>query len=58
MTVDRNASDLRDSLLKIFDRIEAAKNQHDKMEHSNKFLQQYVGDLVSRPKISPVDHNE
>ncbi|TVY19280.1 hypothetical protein LARI1_G002366 [Lachnellula arida] len=40
------------SLLEIFNRIEAVKEEHDKLDNNNKFLQKYIGDLMSTSKIT------
>ncbi|KAI1259280.1 hypothetical protein F5Y18DRAFT_433428 [Xylariaceae sp. FL1019] len=38
---------LQESLLMIFNRIEAVKEEHDKLDSNNRFLQKYIGDLMS-----------
>jgi len=48
----RHAKALQDSLLTIFHRIEAVKEEHDKLDNNNKFLQKYIGDLMSTSKIT------
>ncbi|KAL8388748.1 hypothetical protein RB599_010076 [Gaeumannomyces hyphopodioides] len=48
----RHAKALRDSLMIIFNRIEVVKEEHDKLDSSNKFLQKYIGDLMSTSKIT------
>ncbi|KAI0022968.1 hypothetical protein F4780DRAFT_120698 [Xylariomycetidae sp. FL0641] len=48
----RHAMALQDSLLMIFHRIEAVKEEHDKLDSNNKFLQKYIGDLMSTSKIT------
>lgn len=48
----RHAKALQDSLLMIFSRIEAVKDEHDKLDNNNKFLQKYIGDLMSTSKIT------
>lgn len=48
----RHAKVLQDSLLEIFNRIEAVKHEHDKLDNNNKFLQKYIGDLMSTSKIT------
>ncbi|KAI0483348.1 hypothetical protein GGR56DRAFT_239062 [Xylariaceae sp. FL0804] len=48
----RHASALQDSLSMIFNRIEAVKEEHDKLDNNNKFLQKYIGDLMSTSKIT------
>ena len=51
-TVTRHAKALQESLLMIFNRIEAVKEEHDKLVSNNKFLQKYIGDLMSTSKIT------
>lgn len=48
----RHAKALQDSLLTIFNRIEAVREEHDKLNNNNKFLQKYIGDLMSTSKIT------
>jgi hypothetical protein len=48
----RHARLLQQSLLEIFNRIEAVKEEHDKLDNNNKFLQKYIGDLMSTSKIT------
>jgi len=48
----RHAKILQKSLLEIFNRIEAVKEEHDKLDNNNKFLQKYIGDLMSTSKIT------
>lgn len=48
----RHAKALQDSLLTIFSRIEAVQEEHDKLDNNNKFLQKYIGDLMSTSKIT------
>jgi hypothetical protein len=43
---------LQDSLITIFNRIEAVREEHDKLDSNNKFLQKYIGDLMSTTKIT------
>ncbi|TVY81835.1 hypothetical protein LSUE1_G003007 [Lachnellula suecica] len=47
-----HAQVLQKSLLEIFNRIEAVKEEHDKLDNNNKFLQKYIGDLMSTSKIT------
>lgn len=51
-SLDRHAKALQESLLMIFNRIEAVKEEHDKLDSNNKFLQKYIGDLMSTSKIT------
>ncbi|KAB5522887.1 hypothetical protein GE09DRAFT_977257 [Coniochaeta sp. 2T2.1] len=48
----RHAKQLQDSLLTILSRIEAVKEEHDKLDNNNKFLQKYIGDLMATSKIT------
>ncbi|KAI8711334.1 hypothetical protein NCS52_01509400 [Fusarium sp. LHS14.1] len=48
----RHADALQDSLLTIFNRIEVLREEHDKLDNNNKFLQKYIGDLTSTGKIT------
>jgi len=50
--LQQHAKLLHDSLLEIFNRIEAVKEEHDKLDSNNKFLQKYIGDLMSTTKIT------
>jgi short coiled-coil protein len=50
--MNRHAKTLQKSLLEIFNRIEAVKEEHDKLDSNNKFLQKYIGDLMSTSKIT------
>ncbi|KHN97963.1 uncharacterized protein MAM_04352 [Metarhizium album ARSEF 1941] len=43
----RHAKALQDSLITIFNRIEAVREEHDKLDNNNKFLQKYIGDLMT-----------
>ncbi|TGO51380.1 hypothetical protein BCON_0162g00010 [Botryotinia convoluta] len=50
--LNEHAKLLQQSLLEIFNRIEAVKEEHDKLDNNNKFLQKYIGDLMSTSKIT------
>jgi len=50
--MNEQAKLLQNSLLEIFNRIEAVKEEHDKLDSNNKFLQKYIGDLMSTSKIT------
>jgi len=50
--LQRHAKALQDSLLILFDRIEAVKEEHDKLDNNNKFLQKYIGDLMTTSKFT------
>lgn len=48
----RHAKALQDSLSTILTRIETVRNEHDKLDNNNKFLQKYIGDLMATSKIT------
>lgn len=48
----RHAKALQDSLVMILARIEAVREEHDKLDNNNKFLQKYIGDLMNTSKIT------
>ncbi|KAI8664674.1 hypothetical protein NCS57_00509500 [Fusarium keratoplasticum] len=48
----RHADALQDSLLAIFSRIEAVREEHDKLDNNNKVLQKYISDLTSTSEIT------
>lgn len=50
--LQRHAKALQDSLVTLFNRIEAVKEEHDKLDNHNRFLQKYIGDLMSTSKIT------
>ncbi|KAK4200063.1 hypothetical protein QBC40DRAFT_76277 [Triangularia verruculosa] len=50
--LQRHAKALQDSLIVLFNRIEAVKEEHDKLDNHNKFLQKYIGDLMTTSKIT------
>ena len=52
LTRHRHAKALQDSLILLFNRIEAVKEEHDKLDNNNKFLQKYIGDLMTTSKIT------
>jgi len=43
---------LQASLMEIVDRVELVKNEHEKLEGGNKFLQSYIGELMQTSKIT------
>ncbi|KAJ4297368.1 hypothetical protein N0V88_004286 [Collariella sp. IMI 366227] len=51
--LQRHAQALQESLVTLFNRIEAVKEEHDKLDSHNKFLQKYIGDLMSTSKFTP-----
>ncbi|KAK4116639.1 hypothetical protein N656DRAFT_700382 [Canariomyces notabilis] len=50
--LQRHAKALQESLINLFNRIEAVKEEHDKLDSHNKFLQKYIGDLMTTSKIT------
>ncbi|KAK3382653.1 hypothetical protein B0T24DRAFT_686773 [Lasiosphaeria ovina] len=50
--LQRHAKALQDSLITLFNRIEAVKEEHDKLDNNNRFLQKYIGDLMTTSKIT------
>jgi hypothetical protein len=54
----RHAKALQDSLVNLFNRIEAVKEEHDKLDSHNKFLQKYIGDLMSTSKITSTSRSK
>ncbi|KAK4231073.1 hypothetical protein QBC38DRAFT_258333 [Podospora fimiseda] len=50
--LQRHAKALQESLIVLFNRIEAVKEEHDKLDNHNKFLQKYIGDLMTTSKIT------
>jgi hypothetical protein len=43
LTLYRQAKELQDSLLEIVDRVESVREEHEKLEGGNRFLQSCVG---------------
>ncbi|KXL49774.1 MAG: hypothetical protein FE78DRAFT_160220 [Acidomyces sp. 'richmondensis'] len=48
----KQAKQLQASLQAIVERVEAVKNEHEKLEGGNKFLQSYIGELMQTSKIT------
>ncbi|OAK97606.1 hypothetical protein IQ06DRAFT_35061 [Phaeosphaeriaceae sp. SRC1lsM3a] len=46
------AKQLQASLMEIVDRVEVVKNEHEKLEGGNRFLQSYIGELMQTSKIT------
>ncbi|KAH7394469.1 hypothetical protein BKA66DRAFT_411186 [Pyrenochaeta sp. MPI-SDFR-AT-0127] len=46
------AKALQASLMDIVDRVEVVKNEHEKLEGGNKFLQSYIGELMQTSKLT------
>lgn len=53
LTCNRTANVLQTNLLEIIERVDSVKSEHEKLEGGNKFLQSYIGELMSTPKINP-----
>lgn len=45
-TVCRQAKSLQSGLLALIDRVDKVKEEHDKLEGENRFLQEYVHNLL------------
>lgn len=43
---------LQESLLAMLHRIDHVREEHDKLDSNNRFLQKYIGDLMSTSKIT------
>lgn len=43
---------MQDSLLEIVDRVESVKEEHEKLEGGNRFLQSYIGELMQTSKLT------
>jgi hypothetical protein len=48
----QQAKALQESLLQIVDRVESVKNEHEKLEGGNRFLQSYIGELMQTSKLT------
>lgn len=46
------AKALQATLMEIVDRVEVVKNEHEKLEGGNKFLQSYIGELMQTSKLT------
>lgn len=59
LTMERQAKQLQESLLAVVEKVESVKNEHEKLEGGNKFLQSYVGLVLATPLtaclLTPVD---
>ncbi|KAH8587150.1 hypothetical protein B0O99DRAFT_37370 [Bisporella sp. PMI_857] len=52
--LSQHAKNLQESFLKISDRLEAVKKEHDKLDSNNKFLRKYIADLSSTLRVPAV----
>lgn len=50
--LERQAKLLQESLLALLDRVDKVREEHDKLEGENKFLQDYIGHLMQTSKIT------
>ncbi|KAH8595085.1 hypothetical protein B0O99DRAFT_512686 [Bisporella sp. PMI_857] len=50
--LSQHAKSVQESLLKIFNRLKAVKEEHDKLDSNNKFLQKYIANLMSTSKVT------
>ncbi|KAI9719273.1 MAG: hypothetical protein M1812_003603 [Candelaria pacifica] len=51
-SMQEQARSIQSSLAVLLDRVESVKSEHDKLEGENKFLQSYIGELMSTSKIT------
>ncbi|KAI9779060.1 MAG: hypothetical protein M1839_007726 [Geoglossum umbratile] len=56
--LEEQAKALHSSLLALVDRVESVKSEHDKLEGENRFLQSYIGELMSTSKITASGANK
>ncbi|KAI9858918.1 MAG: hypothetical protein M1813_007220 [Trichoglossum hirsutum] len=56
--LEEQARALHSSLLALVDRVESVRSEHDKLEGENKFLQSYIGELMSTSKITATGSNK
>ncbi|KAI3574075.1 hypothetical protein IWW34DRAFT_133704 [Fusarium oxysporum f. sp. albedinis] len=54
----RHATTLRDSLLLIFNRVEAVEKRYEKLDSNEKVLQKYLEDLTSIHQTTASDSHE
>lgn len=50
--LEEQAQALQASLLALIDKVESVKSDHDRLEGENRFLQSYIGELMSTSKIT------
>ncbi|KAF3201511.1 hypothetical protein TWF106_002796 [Orbilia oligospora] len=50
--LEKQAKLLQESLLALLDRVDKVREEHDKLEGENKFLQDYIGHLMQTSKIT------
>jgi len=50
--LEQQAKELQESLLQIVERVESVKSEHEKLEGGNKFLQDYIGELMQTSNLT------
>jgi len=50
--LEAQAQTLQSGLLALLDRVEKVREEHDKLEGENRFLQEYIGSLMATSKIT------
>jgi len=50
--LEEQAKSLQSGLLALIDRVDKVKEEHDKLEGENRFLQEYIGSLMATSKIT------
>lgn len=50
--LEAQAQTLQSGLLALLDRVEKVREEHDKLEGENRFLQEYIGSLMATAKIT------
>jgi phage shock protein A len=51
-TLEQQAKTLQSGLLALLDRVDKVREEHDKLEGENRFLQEYIGSLMATSKIT------
>jgi len=55
--LEKQARDLQSGLLDLLERVDKVKEEHQKLEAENRFLQEYIGSLMATSKITgPSSH--
>ncbi|OQO11746.1 hypothetical protein B0A48_03473 [Cryoendolithus antarcticus] len=49
--LENQARELQKGLMEIVERVETVKSEHARLEGGNKFLQSYIGELMSTSKV-------
>ncbi|KAH8150035.1 uncharacterized protein LAJ45_05721 [Morchella importuna] len=50
--LEQQAKTLQSGLLALLDRVDKVREEHDKLEGENRFLQEYIGSLMATSKIT------